>query len=271
MKTNKTFTKLIYFSIMLLFLLSGHLIAQESETDEPSTNKWKFLAEPYIMFPNMNGTLGLGVLPNAEIDANSSDIFSNLKMGFMLNLEASNDKWAVGSDVLYMKLGTQKVRSRELINGSVITASGELEAKQTGWELMGLRRVTPWLEVGLGMLINSISADLELNLPAVGGGTTTASKSLSETWVDPMIIARIKSNKVKQFNYLFRGEVGGFGIGSDFAWQIQAYAGYRFSDLFELTGGYRIIGLDYENGSGQDRFMYNVDTSGPVIRFGFNF
>ena len=27
-------------------------------------------------------------LPNAEIDANTGDILSNLKMGFMLNLEA---------------------------------------------------------------------------------------------------------------------------------------------------------------------------------------
>jgi hypothetical protein len=86
-----------------------------------------------------------------------------------------------------------------------------------------------------------------------------------------MIIARIKSNNVKKFNYQFRGEIGGFGIGSDLAWQIQAYAGYRFSKLFEVTGGYRIISLDYESGSGQDRFLYNVDTSGPVIRLGFNF
>ena len=267
----KIISKTTTLGILLLIISLGNLTAQENETTEPSNNKWTFLVEPYIMFPNMNGTVGLGILPDAEIDANTSDIFSNLKMGFMLNLEASNDKWAVGSDVLYMKLGTQKVRSRELINGSVISASGELEAKQTGWEVMGLRRVTPWLEVGLGMLLNSIDTDLELNLPALGGGTTTLGNSKSKTWVDPMIIARIKSNKVKKFNYQFRGEIGGFGIGSDFAWQIQAYAGYRFSDLFELTGGYRIISLDYESGSDQDRFMYNVDTSGPVIRFGFNF
>jgi hypothetical protein len=94
---------------------------------------------------------------------------------------------------------------------------------------------------------------------------------LTETWFDPMIIARIKKSEVDKFVYQFRGEIGGFGIGSDLAWQIQAYAGYRFSKLFEMTAGYRIISLDYESGSGQDRFEYDVDTSGPVIRFGFNF
>jgi hypothetical protein len=34
--------------------------------------------------------------------------------------------------------------------------------------------------------------------------------------------------------------MSGFGIGSEFAWQVQAYAGYRFSRLFQITGGYRV-------------------------------
>ncbi|MGB5663004.1 hypothetical protein [Eudoraea sp.] len=271
MTPKATPSKSIFLGLVLSIILTGNLLAQENETSASSEKKWSFLVEPYILFPNMKGDVGVRNLPNATIDASTNDIFGKLKMGFMINLEASNGTWAVGSDVLYMKLGTQKVRSRELINGSVVSASGELAAKQTGWELMGLRRVTPWLEVGLGGLINSISSDLELTLPTVGGGTTTNSASKTKTWFDPMIIARIKSNNVKKFNYQFRGEIGGFGIGSDLAWQIQAYAGYRFSKLFEVTGGYRIISLDYESGSGQDRFLYDVDTSGPVIRLGFNF
>ena len=263
--------KTIFLGLIICLLITVDLSAQQDETVAAQTNKWTFLVEPYVMFPNMNGTLGIGVLPNAEIDASTSDIFSNLKMGFMLNLEASNGTWAVGSDVLYMKLGTQKVRSKELINGSVISANGELEAKQLGWEVSGLRRVTPWLELGLGILVNSINADLEITRNEIGGSTSTISKSKTETWVDPMVVTRVKSKPGEKFIYHFRGEIGGFGIGSDLAWQIQAYAGYRFSKLFQITGGYRLISLDYESGSDQDRFMYNVDTSGPVIRFGFNF
>lgn len=267
----KIISKTTTLGVLLLLISLGNLAAQESATVEPTKSKWTYLVEPYILFPNMKGTIGLGNLPNAEIDASTNDILGNLKMGFMLNLEATNGIWAVGSDVLYMKLGAEKVRSRELINGVVISASGEMQAKQTGWELFGFRRVTPWLELGLGGLISSISTDLELNLPEIGGGTTLIRKSKSQTWIDPMIIARVKSNTEQKFVYQFRGEIGGFGIGSDFAWQIQAYAGYKFSKLFELTGGYRIISLDYDSGSGENRFMYNVDTSGPVIRFGFRF
>jgi hypothetical protein len=50
---------------------------------------------------------------------------------------------------------------------------------------------------------------------------------------------------------------------------MQAIAEYQFSKLFSIIGGYRIISLDYENGSGQDYFHYNRDTSGPTLRFGF--
>lgn len=267
----KTISKITIVGILLIILSLGDLIAQENETNEPIKSNWAFLVEPYIMFPNMNGIVGLGNLPDAEIDANTNDIFNNLKMGFMLNVETSNDKWAVGSDILYMSLGEEKKLSRELINGEEVTVSGEITAKQTGWELMGLRRVTPWLELGLGGLINSINTEVELTTPEIGGGTTTRSKSITETWFDPMIITRIKSKAGEKFVYQFRGEIGGFGIGSDFAWQIHAYAGYKFSKLFEITGGYRIIGLDYETGNGEDRFLYDVDTSGPVIRFGFRF
>jgi hypothetical protein len=47
-----------------------------------------------------------------------------------------------------------------------------------------------------------------------------------------------------------------------------------FTQIFKIISnnrGYRIIRMDYEAGNGQDNFLYNMDTSGPVVRFGFNF
>ena len=60
-----------------------------------------------------------------------------------------------------------------------------------------------------------------------------------------------------QVNEMLALELGGFGLGAETnsAWQIQAYAGYRFSELFQIQGGYRVIGLDFETGSGADRFL----------------
>ena len=46
---------------------------------------------------------------------------------------------------------------------------------------------------------------------------------------------------------------------------------YRFSKLFQLTDGYRVLSVAYNKGTGDDRFLYDIDTFGPVIRFGFIF
>ena len=81
----------------------------------------------------------------------------------------------------------------------------------------------PFLEAGAGFRLNSIKVGTDIVANNGGGGTVTRSRELSETWVDPIIVDRIKSNQAKKFVYQLRGDIGGFGIGSDFAWQIQAF------------------------------------------------
>jgi hypothetical protein len=240
------------------------VISAAAQDTNASGNNWKFLVEPYMMFPNMNGAAGVGILPDVDIDASVDDIFSNLQFGAMLYFEAGNDRWAVTSDVLYMNL------KQDVTPGALIV-SGELGAKQFAWEVAGLFKVLPWLDGGVGARLNTLSMEMDIVQNEIGGGTVAKNRLLSKTWLDPILIARVKSAPDKKFIYQFRGDLGGFGVGSDFAWQIQAYAGYRFSNLFQMTAGYRYIGIDYNKGTEQERFLYDVDTFGPVLRFGFNF
>ena len=261
----KLILKPVFIALIFTIFISANVKAQDSGTVAPPKSEWNFLVEPYMLFPNMSGSVGLGDLYDVTLDANSNDILGQLKMGFMLNAEASTGKWTIGSDLLYMDLA-------QGVKPGVLIQNGELSVKQLGWEVSGLYAVKPWLDLGIGGMLNSIYSGGEVYLISVGGWTSATKKtSMTKTWFDPMLIARINSKSGEKFIYQLRGEIGGFGIGSDFAWQMQAYAGYRFSKLFQITGGYRIISLDYETGSGANRFMYNVDTSGPVLRFGFNF
>lgn len=260
MKTKFNFN-LVLVSVLILVAFLQTTLAQDAKPVTKS--EWSYLVEPYLLFPNMSGTVGLADLPEVDVDADTNQIFGNLKMGAMLYAEASNDKWAIGSDIIYMSLA-QGVKP-----GSTHW-SGEITAKQFAWEVSSLRRVNPWLELGVGGILNSVNSGVDIQL-AVLGNPVYKSKEMTKTWFDPMLITRIKSRAGKKFFYQFRGEIGGFGIGSDLAWQAQALAGYQFSKLFSITGGYRIISLDYKTGSGQDYFHYNIDTSGPTVRFGFQF
>jgi hypothetical protein len=250
----------LFLSKLLFILLLSAVISVSAQ--EQTTNQWKFLIEPYMMFPAMKGSTGIGDLPELNVDADAGDILGKLKMGAMLYVEASSPKWAICSDIIYMNL-EQDVKTGSVVQG------GYLQAKQFAWEVSGLRNVLPWLDLGIGLRLNSLEAGAEITT-GVGSNVTQRSQSQKETWIDPILIARAQNMMGTNWFYLFRGDIGGFGIGSDFAWQLQGYIGYRVSKLFQLSGGYRIIGIDYESGSGSEYFLYDIDTSGPVVRLGFN-
>lgn len=253
-------------SCLLCCIISSTGLAQEkTETQDytSSGSSWNFLIEPYLMFPYLNGESGVGNLPDVSIDASSGDIFDHLQMAGMLYGEAYTKDWVISTDIIYMNL-KQDVD----IKGDI--TEGTLHAKQFAWEFSGFRKVLPWLDLGVGGRINTLTAraDLTLDLP---NGVSLRSKRASKTWLDPIIVARLHNAEGSKYLYQLRGDIGGFGLGSEFAWQMQAYIGYRISQLVQVSGGYRIIGMDYNNGNGDDRFLYDVDTSGIVLRVGFNF
>lgn len=242
---------LAFFVCFLFFSLSAQ--------NDTLTQKWNYQADLYMMFPNMKGETGIGNLPVANIDADVSDILGHLKMGAMFYLEVTNNDWTISSDFLYMKL------EQDVIPKTIITG-GKLVMEETAWELAGLKKVQPWLDLGLGARLVNLQS--EIDIQTVGD---LRSGSIYKTWVDPVIIGRAKGDFSDKLFWQFRGDFGGFGIGSDFTWQAQANIGYEFSKLFQTSIGYRYIAIDYDNGDGSDQFIYNVDTFGAVIRFGFTF
>src|SRR4051812_49061610 len=97
MKRRENLLRGFGFAIVI-FLSVSSVYAQ----DTTANNKWQFLLEPYMMFPNMHGTTGLGDLPNAQVDETPGDIFKNLQFGAMLYAEAHKGFWTISSDLTYM-------------------------------------------------------------------------------------------------------------------------------------------------------------------------
>jgi hypothetical protein len=224
---------------------------------------WHFLIEPYAMFPNMQGETGVGDLPPAPVDQDPQDIFEKLQAGAMLYAEAHNDRWAISSDLLYMKLEGDVTPNR-------LVSAGGAEVSQLGWELALLRRLSPSIELGVAATYNEIDADLHLTVNTLGG-PVARNAGLTEDWIDPTLVARATIPLSDNWFLQGRGNIGGFDVGSELTWQAQVDVGYRVSDLLLLTLGYRVIDIDYDNGSGRDRFVYDMRIFGPVLRLGFNF
>ncbi|HSO87659.1 MAG TPA: hypothetical protein VLQ91_13975 [Draconibacterium sp.] len=134
-------------------------------------------------------------------------------------------------------------------------------------------QVASFLEVCIGGRLNNIAAEIDARryVPGIGNSTEPVSESSAKTWFDPILITRLATDINDKWLFQFKGDVGGFGIGSDITWQLGGYVGYRFTKVFQLTGGYRILSMDYNKDVKNTQFVFNVDEFGPVIRLGFNF
>lgn len=92
----------------------------------------------------------------------------------------------------------------------------------------------------------------------------------SRNWVEPFVGARANIDLGEDFVLQVRGDVGGFGLGSDFAWQLAAVIGWQF-EMFDMDAalfvGYRALAQDYEEGS----FEWDVIAHGPILGLGFTF
>ncbi|HEY8519640.1 MAG TPA: hypothetical protein VIN61_06145 [Gammaproteobacteria bacterium] len=86
--------------------------------------------------------------------------------------------------------------------------------------------------------------------------------------MDPYIGARYTLPFADNWSFTLRGDVGGFGLGADSAWQLVARFNLTFGDQLGVIFGYRIIDVDYEDGEGATRFLFDVQSSGPVIGIG---
>lgn len=223
---------------------------------------WQFMVVPYVLFPHMNGTIGVGPV-SADVDATPSDIFSNLQFGAMLAAEARRGPWAIGFNGLYMDLGKEK---EVLTTPGGPSLSGELGAYQGAVELTGFRTLTPFLEVLAGGRVNFLGADIAVDLP-----NQSFSRDADRTFFDPFLGVRLTAPDTGKWRLSVRGDVGGFGVGSDFTWQVRVLAGYRVSRLIELGLGYWAVGIDYTSDTPVGEFNYDVTTFGPQVGIGFHF
>ena len=237
----------------------------KAQTWPDSSKKYYVFLEAYLFTPAMSGNLDIGQLPKTFICIPASDVISHLKFGAMLYAEVHNDKFAYTSDIMYASIG----QDVSLKNGVI---SGDATVKQFWWEAEGLYKVQPWFEVGVGARINSIENGLNINFNGPGG-SSNKNVVRKETWVDPLIVTRLKGVINDKWMLQLRADIGGFGIGSQLAWQLQPDVYFRVSKLFQLGLGYRILSTDYHTGTEHTDswFLFDLEEYGPQLRLGFNF
>ena len=91
--------------------------------------------------------------------------------------------------------------------------------------------------------------------------------SRTDDWLDPYIGLRGRYNLNQTFYLTAKGDIGGFTVGSDFAWQVEAALGCQLSRHLFTEIGYRALGVDYR----KDGLIMDTVTHGAQMTVGVNF
>jgi hypothetical protein len=223
---------------------------------QSGSNGWEFAIVPYLVAAGMNGSVTVKGI-EADIDVPFSDIIDNLDFAAMAHFEMKNQRWLLSSDLFYVKLQA---------SDDVALGTGSATVEQTLFEVAGGYRVSPVFT----LLAGARWVDLE-NQIRYTGQILEEEVSAGKSWIDPFVGVHLMTPLSERWWFGTRGDVGGFGVGSDVAWQAYADIGFRASKVVSIILGYRAIDMDYEDGSGHDLFRYDMLIAGPQIAVAFSF
>ena len=126
------------------------------------------------------------------------------------------------------------------------------------------------IRAGVQTKVNQLKAQLASKVANILTGQLNRSLSFYDNWIDPVIGVRGRLNLSKAFYLTAETDVGGFGIGSDIAWQGYAALGCQITRNIYSEVGYRALYDDFRD-EGDHDFLYQLWYQGAQITTGLKF
>ncbi len=218
-----------------------------ARAEDGSEDGWNWRVAPlYLWAIRFEGDVSVGS-PGPPTDIDLSNVFDAIEGAFSANFGGiANNRWGFWVDVTWID-----------ISGKQGLLNVDFEYLQA--EVDGFYRIPADLgAIDLLFGVRYYNQDFKLSPTSV---------SSAEEWADPVVGARWSVPFADKWNLLLRGDVGGFGAGSDFTWQAVAMVDWQPWKHASIDAGLRALAIDYETGSGSDRFEYDGTTWGPVLGF----
>ena len=243
----------------------------------PSEGRWRAEVTAWGWFVGMTGDVAAEG-GGARVDASFVDLMqaSDTVIAFAGRVEAGYGRIGGFMDGLYGDMGADN-QSGKLGLGEV-----DINFRQQLLDFGLMYRVGEWAPPGDASLNGRMttldlyaggryySIDLKID-PAIAA---LSSRTSSKSWIDPIVGAKLVLPVAEHWNISLNGDVGGFGVESDFTWSATAVLGYDFR-LFRMPatvyGGYRAIGWDFSEGSPGSEFRWEVIEHGPILGFSLRF
>jgi hypothetical protein len=182
----------------------------------------------------------------------------------MLLVDVQKGRWIVSANFVGARLEADAANTIKVTN-DLINLGTAIAYQLVDREVRRSASGQP-LSLRLAPLAGARVTYLRVELDLDGGPSVDE----SETWVDPLVGLRADLDLTERLALFGEAEVGGFGVGSDLAWNAQLFLTYRtavFGVATDLALGYRALQQDYDHGD----FKYDVTTYGPIIGAAFHF
>lgn len=115
--------------------------------------------------------------------------------------------------------------------------------------------------------VTEIKNDLTRRIARTLQSKIDRSAALTAWWLDPFIGLRGRWNLNHAWYLTARGDVGGFGVGSKFAWEAEGALGCQLTRSIFAEAGYRALGMNFQD----DGIVINTITRGAQISLGVIF
>jgi len=217
---------------------------------------WKTLVSFYFWSSNVNGT---GTVGNTEIpiDVDLDGLLQDYFSG-SLRIESRKDKTNLGFDFTYFNVGnTREINATRDAVLDLLILKFEVFGS---YRLGGVRRA---FEPMVGF--RYVNLQFEGQLRDSDSGVVTERAFRDTGWLDPFVGARYIANWTDRVVFIARGDVGGFGVGSDLVWQVAAGFAYRMTPGILFGFQYRWMDTDYETSSGENFFKFDIQQQGLLF------
>jgi hypothetical protein len=250
-----------------------------------ASDDWEYTATVYGWLPSIGGDLSIPTGPrgggggSASARVNPSDILDALNFTFMGMLTADKGRWGVGTDIIYLDVGSSKKKTKDFSFGdeqlpASVTARVNLDLTGWIWTLDGTYLVIDDPDHPMKLLAGARMFDLSTDakwqlegdiagLPVPGrNGRADGSETIWDAIVG--VKGRVNFGEDKKWFVPYYLDVGTGD--SDVTWQGMIGAGYAF-DWGDLVAVWRY--LDYNMPSGD--LVENLDANGAAIGVTFHF
>ncbi len=237
--------------IALALVLAGPASAQDQN--------WNYKATLYGWLPSMTTAVDTD-FGTIESSSSGSDVLSDLDFVFMGTFAAQNGRWGIATDLLYVSLSDTKDTPLPLFG------EGTVSVKATALSAYALYRLTTDPELNFDIGAGFRAFDLEVDVSLSPGIVPGEAQNIGDTWIDPVIAARLEIPINENWFLTGFADFGGTG-GGDQTWQVFGSVGYAFSETWSAQVGYRYMDISKEI-DGRD---VSVDLGGPIIGMTYRF